>query len=199
MYNWADYIHEEVAAGFEEQTGIKLLQDYYDSVEIVDAKLLAGKTGYDVVSHSSGSFARLIMADIMLKLDKSKLPHMKHIRGDILELMASTWDPGNEHIIPYMWGTHGVTYVKEAVDAVLPNAPYGSAAMIFDPANMEKLSQCGVAFLDSPTDMVPMALKYLGLNPYTTDRADYKKVDELFAAIRPYVKAFGNYEYQKNA
>lgn len=199
MYNWADYIHEEVAAGFEAQTGIKLLQDYYDSVEIVDAKMLAGKTGYDVIVHSSGNMARLIMADIMLKLDKRKLPHMKHMRADILALMAKNWDAGNEHMMPYMWGTHGVTYDQAAVDAVLPNAPYGSAAMVLDPANMEKLSKCGVAFLDSPDDMISMAMKYLGLDPYSENKADYKKVDALFASIRPYVKAFGNYEYAKMA
>ena len=199
MYNWADYIHEEVAAGFEAETGIKLLQDYYDSVEIVDAKLLAGKTGYDVIVHSSGNLSRLIAADIILKLDKSKLPNMKHMRPDIMALMASNWDSNNEHILPYMWGTHGVTFDKAAVDAVLPNAPYGSAALIFDPANMEKLSKCGVAFLDSPDDMIPMAMKYLGLDPYSTNRSDYKKVDALFASIRPYVKAFGNYEYTKMA
>ena len=195
--NWAEYIAEDTISNFEEETGIDVIYDFYDSVEAIDSKLLAGSTGYDVVSHSSSQIARLIPAGILQKLDKSKLPNFKHMREDIMAQLGDTWDPGNAHIVPYMWGTHGVTYNEELVRSVHPNAPIGSMDMIFKPEHMEKLAQCGVAFLDSPTDVIPMALAYLGINPSTQKPADYKKAEELLLSIRPYIKTFDNYAYQR--
>ncbi len=196
VYNWAEYIGETTISDFEKEFDIKVTYDHYDSAETVDAKLLAGSTGYDVVSHAGSSVARLIPANILMELDKSKLPNLKHMRPEIMAQLDS-WDPGNNHIIPFMWGTHGVTYNAELVNSVLPNAPIGSLDLIFKPENMEKLAKCGVSFLDSPTDVIPMALAYMGLDPNSTDKADYKTVEDMLLMIRPYIKTFDNYAYQK--
>jgi putrescine transport system substrate-binding protein len=115
----------------------------------------------------------------------------------IMEQLGNDWDPGNKHFIPYMWGTHGVTYNKELVLETYPDAPIGSMSMIFDPVHIKELAKCGVAFLDAPSDIVPMALAHLGLNPSSTSKADYAKAGELLAKIRPYIKTFDNYAYQR--
>ncbi|NKB78191.1 MAG: extracellular solute-binding protein [Gammaproteobacteria bacterium] len=195
--NWAEYIAEDTIANFEKEYDIKVTYDSYDSAESIDSKLLAGSTGYDVVSHSGSMIARLIPADILQAVDKSKLPNLKHMRADVMSQLGAQWDPDNNHIIPFMWGTHGVTYNEALVKETYPDAPIGSMDMIFDPAHMEKLAECGVSFLDSPTDVIPMALAHLGLDPSSTDKADYKKAGELLAAVRPYIKTFDNYAYQR--
>ena len=197
VYNWAEYIGEETIANFEKEFDIKVTYDNYDSVETADAKLLAGSSGYDVVSHSGTMIGRLIPADILLPLDKSKLDNFKNMREDVVSQVASNWDPGNKYIVPYMWGTHGVTYNEELVKATHPDAPIGSMDMIFNPEHMEKLAECGVSFLDSPTDVLPMALAHLGLDPSSADKDDYAKAGELLAGIRPYIKTFDNYAYQR--
>jgi len=197
VYNWAEYIGEETIANFEKEFDIKVTYDHYDSVETADAKLLAGSSGYDVVSHSGASLGRLIPADILLELDKSQLDNLKHMREDVMNQLATNWDPDNKYIVPYMWGTHGVTYNEELVKATHPDAPIGSMDMIFNPEHMAKLADCGVSFLDSPTDVIPMALAHLGLDPSSTDKADYDKAAELLASIRPYIKTFDNYAYQR--
>ena len=197
VYNWGEYIGEETIANFEKEFNIKVTYDNYDSVETADAKLLAGNSGYDVVSHSGTSIARLIPANILQPIDKSKLDNMKNMRKDVLDQVAANWDPDNKYIVPYMWGTHGITYNEELVKATYPEAPIGSMDLIFDPAHMEKLAECGVSFLDSPTDVIPMALAHLGLDPSSTNQEDYDKVGELLAGIRPYIKTFDNYAYQR--
>ena len=194
--NWAEYIGEETIANFEKEFNIKVTYDNYESVEAIDSKLLAGSTGYDVVSHSSTQIARLIPAGILQPIDKSKLPNLKHMRPDVMGQLASR-DPGNEYVVPYMWGTHGVTYNEEFVREVFPGAPIGSLDLIFKPENIEKLAECGVSFLDSPTDVVPMALAYLGLDPASTNPADYKAAEELLLSVRPHIKTFDNYAYQR--
>lgn len=195
--NWAEYIGEETIANFEKETGIKVIYDNYDSVEAIDSKLLAGGSGYDVVSHSSSQIARLIPAGILQEIDKSKLPNLPHIMPEILSQIAAKWDPDNKHIVPYMWGTHGVTYNKELVLETYPDAPIGSLDMIFNPKHMKEIAKCGVSFLDSPGDVIPMALAYLGLEPDSNKAADYEKAKELLLAIRPYIKTFDNYAYQR--
>jgi putrescine transport system substrate-binding protein len=196
VYNWAEYIGETTISDFEKEFDVKVTYDNYDSVETADAKLLAGNTGYDVVSHAGGAIARLIPAGVLMKLDKSKLPNFEHIRPEIMAQL-NNWDPGNNYIVPYMWGTHGVTYNEELVKSVLPDAPLDSLDLIFKPENMEKLAECGVSFLDSPTDIIPMALAYLGLDPNSTNPDDYKQVEEMLLKVRPYIKTFDNYAYQK--
>lgn len=195
--NWAEYIAEDTVSNFEKETGIKVTYDTYDSVEAIDAKLLAGNSGYDVVIHASSQIARLIKAGIVQPVDHSKLPNMKHMLPAVMEQLSSKWDPGNKHIIPFMWGTHGVTYNEDFVKEVHPDAPIGTLDMIFDPVHMQKLAKCGVSFMDSPTDMIPMALAYLGLQPDSTNREDYDKALELLSSVRPYIKTFDNYAYQR--
>lgn len=195
--NWGEYIAEDTIANFEKEFGIKVVYDAYDSAEAIDSKLLAGNTGYDVVSHSGSDIARLIPAGIMQKLDKSKLPNLKHMRGEVMDQLAREWDPNNDHIVPYMWGTHGVTYNEALVRNVHPDAPIGSMDLIFKPEHMQKIAQCGVAFLDSPDDVLGMALAYMGLDPNSKNKGDYKKVEAMLAEIRPYIKTFDNYAYQR--
>jgi len=195
--NWAEYIGEDTIANFEKEFNVKVTYDNYDSQEAIDAKLLAGNSGYDVVSHAGSAIARLIPAGILHKIDKTKLPNMKHMSPDIMAQLGNSWDPGHNYIVRYMWGTHGVTYNEALVKETYPAAPIGSLDLIFDPMHMKKISKCGVAFLDSPTDIVPMALAYLGLDPSSTNRADYKKAEEMLIKVRPYIKTFDNYAYQR--
>ena len=195
--NWAEYIAEDTISNFEKEFGIKVVYDHYDSVEAIDSKLLAGNSGYDVVSHSSTSVARLIPTDILQPLDKSKLPNMANMMPEIMEQLDAKRDPGNNYFVPYMWGTHGVTYNRELVLETYPDAPIGSLDLIFDPVHMKEIAKCGVAFLDSPNDIIPTTLAYLGLPPDSTDRKDYMKVKDTLLAVRPYVKTFDNYAYQR--
>lgn len=193
--NWAEYIGEETIANFEEEYGIKVIYDLYDSAESIDAKLLAGSSGYDVVSHSGSMVARLIKAGIVAPLDFSKLGNVKNMDPALMAQLGKDWDPGNKHFVPYMWGTHGVTYNEELVLETYPDAPIGSMDMIFDPKHMKELAKCGVSFLDSPQDIIPMALAHLDLDPGTTNKEDYEKAGEMLAQIRPYIKTFDNYAY----
>ena len=195
--NWAEYIGEDTIANFAKEYDIDVTYDNYDSVESIDAKLLAGNSGYDVVSHSGSAIGRLVPGGILRKIDKSKLKNLKHMSPAIMEQLAKNWDPGNEHVIPYMWGTHGVTYNRELVLKTYPDAPIGSLDLIFDPKHMKEVAKCGVSFLDSPTDIIPMALSYMGLDPASKSKADYKKVEEMLKKIRPYIKTFDNYAYQR--
>jgi putrescine transport system substrate-binding protein len=195
--NWAEYIAEDTIANFEKEFDVKVTYDNYDSEESIQSKLLAGNSGYDVVSHSSSAVARLLPANILQKLDKSKLPNLKHIMDSLDKQLDLNIDPGNNYFTPYMWGTHGVTYNKALVLETYPEAPIGSMDMVFDPVHMEKLGKCGVAFLDSPTDILPMALAHLGLDPYSTNKDDYKAAEEMLSAVRPYIKTFDNYAYQQ--
>ena len=197
VYNWADYIGEETIANFEKEFNIDVTYDNYDSVETVDAKLLAGNSGYDVVSHSSANISKLIPTGVIKQLDVSKLPNFSHMSKEVMSQIATNWDPNNDHIVPYMWGTHGVTYNKELILSVFPGAPIGSMDLIFEPENMEKLAECGVSFLDSPNDIIPMALAHLGLDPSSNSAKDYKTVGKMLAKIRPYIKTFDNYAYQR--
>lgn len=195
--NWAEYIGGETIANFEAEYGIKVIYDHYDSVEAIDSKLLAGNSGYDVVSHSATQIARLIPAGILQPLDKSRLDNFSHMAPEVMAQLAAKADPGNNYIVPYMWGTHGVTYNADLVRETYPDAPIGSLDLVFDQKHMREIAKCGVSFLDSPTDVVPMALTYLGYPPDSTDRKHYREVSDLFASVRPYIKTFDNYAYQR--
>ncbi|MCP3687001.1 MAG: extracellular solute-binding protein [Gammaproteobacteria bacterium] len=195
--NWAEYMAEDTISNFAKEYDIDVTFTPYDSVEAIDSKLLAGSSGYDVVSHAASQTARLIPGGILQKLDKSKLPNFKHMRASVMDQLGQKWDPGNNYMVPFMWGTHGVTYNKELILQTYPDAPIGSLAMIFEPKHMKELAKCGVSFLDSQTDVIPMALAYLGLPPDSTSKADYKQAGELLAKVRPYIKTFDNYAYQR--
>ncbi len=195
--NWAEYIAEDTIKNFEKEYNVKVTFTPYDSVEAIDSKLLAGNSGYDVVSHSAAQIARLIQGGVLRKLDKRRLPNFKHMNAELMDKTAQKWDPGHKYIVPYMWGTHGVTYNRDLVLDTYPDAPIGSIEMVFNPKHMKQLAKCGVAFLDSPTDVIPMALTYLGLPPDSTSPNDYRKVGKLLKKIRPYIKTFDNYAYRR--
>ena len=195
--NWAEYIGEDTISNFEKEFDVKVTYDVYDSSEAIDAKLLAGSSGYDVVILAGDSVGRLIPAGMFRKLDKSRIPNLKHMSPEVMDKLSSNWDPGNNYMVPYMWGTHGVVYNAALVKETYPAAPIGSLDMIFLPEHMEKLAKCGVSFLDSPGDIIPMALAYLGLDSSSTKKSDYKEVEVLLKKIRPYIKTFDNYAYQR--
>jgi putrescine transport system substrate-binding protein len=195
VYNWSDYIAEDTLANFEQETGIKVVYDVFDSNEVLEAKLLAGSSGYDVVVPSNPFLAKQIKAGVFQKLDKSKLPNWSNLDKDLLHALEPS-DPGNQYSIPYMWGTIGIGYNVEKVKAVLgEDAPVDSWDLVFKPENMEKLKSCGVSFLDSPTEILPAALHYLGYAPDSSKADELKKAEELFLSIRPSVAYFHSSKY----
>ncbi|MCG3202429.1 MAG: Spermidine-binding periplasmic protein SpuE [Gammaproteobacteria bacterium] len=189
LYNWTDYIGETTIADFEKETGIKVNYDTYDSNETLDAKLLTGNTGYDVTFPSASFFARQIQAGVFQKLDKNVLTNWGNLDPDLLKELAA-YDPGNEYAVPYMWGTNGFSYNVEMIKARMPDAPVDSLDMLFKPEVISKFADCGVSFLDSPEDVIQLALNYLGLDPNTKNVDDLKKVEDLLMAVRPYVRRF---------
>ncbi|MGE0152429.1 MAG: polyamine ABC transporter substrate-binding protein [Reyranellaceae bacterium] len=195
VYNWSDYIAEDAVANFAKATGIKVNYSVYDSNETLDAKLRAGKSGYDVVVPTASPFlVRQIPAGIYQKLDKSKLKNYGNLDPVIMKQLAK-YDPGNEYAVPWMWGTTGIGYNVDRVKKALPDAPVDSLRMIFDPAVASKLKDCGIMVLDSPTDMIPAALKYLKLDPDSKDPADLEKAAAAFKAVRPFIRRFHSSEY----
>ncbi|WP_276488128.1 polyamine ABC transporter substrate-binding protein [Ectopseudomonas mendocina] len=195
VYNWSDYIAPDTLANFEKETGIKVVYDVFDSNEVLEAKLLAGSSGYDVVVPSNPFLAKQIKAGVFQKLDKSKLPNWKNLDTDLLKALEPS-DPGNLYSIPYMWGTIGIGYNVDKVKAVLGDgAPIDSWDLVFKPENIEKLKSCGVSFLDSPTEILPAALHYLGYAPDSSSTDELKKAEELFLTIRPSISYFHSSKY----
>lgn len=194
IYNWSDYIAEDTIANFEKETGIKVRYDVFDSNEVLEAKLLAGNTGYDIVVPSAHFVARQIQAGIFQPLDKSKLPNYKNLDADAMKVLAG-YDPENKHIVPWMWGTTGVGYNVAKIKERMPDAPLGSWKMIFDPDVVSKFKDCGVATLDASSEVFPTALRYLGLPTDSQSAEDLAKVEELVMKIRPSIKYFHSSQY----
>ena len=195
IYNWSDYIGEQTLAKFEAKTGIKPIYDVFDSNETLEGKLLAGRTGYDVVVPSNHFLTRQVQAGVFLELDRSKLPNWQHLDPALMKLIEAN-DPGNKFAVPYMYGTVLIGFNPAKVKAALgDNAPVDSWDLIFKEENIAKLKQCGVALLDSPSEIMPLALQYLGLPPNSSKPADYKKAEELMLKIRPYVTYFHSSKY----
>ncbi|WP_020410895.1 polyamine ABC transporter substrate-binding protein [Hahella ganghwensis] len=197
VYNWSDYIAEDTLANFEKETGIKVVYDVFDSNEVLEAKVLSGQSGYDVVVPTSDYMARHIKAGAYQKLDKSKLPNWKNLDQDLLKSL-NNYDDGNQHGVPYQWGTTGVGYnVAKVQEALGEDAEslIGSWDMVFKPENLKKLNSCGVAILDSASEVLPLVLQYLGLDPNSLKASDYDKAEELMLSIRPYVTYFHSSRY----
>jgi putrescine transport system substrate-binding protein len=194
IYNWTDFIGRNTIAEFEKQTGIKVTYDVYDSEETMDARLLAGSSGYDVVFASTEYFGREIKAGVYIPLDRSKLPNWKNLDPRILEIQTAH-DPGNVHSVPYLHAINGFAYNVDMIKARMPDAPVDSLDMLFKPEVVSKFADCGVTFLDSAADTLLLALQYLGLDPNTTKREDYKAAEELLLKVRPYVRSFDSAEY----
>ena len=195
VYNWSDYIDEDLLTQFEEETGYDLIYDVFDSNEVLETKLLAGGSGYDVVVPSGTFLQRQIAAGAFQPLDKSKLSNIENL-WDVVQARTETYDPGGEYSINYMWGTTGIGVNVAKVQEILgEDAPIGSLSLIFDPANMEQLAECGVHFLDAPAEMIPAALQYIGEDPDAKDEDTLAKAEPVLAAVRPYVQKYHSSEY----
>ncbi|WP_371038891.1 polyamine ABC transporter substrate-binding protein [Rhodosalinus sp. FB01] len=195
VYNWSDYIDESLLEKFEEETGLDLVYDVFDSNEMLETKMLAGGSGYDVVVPTGTFLQRQISAGAFQKLDKSKLPNLDNM-WDMVEERTAKYDPGNEYSINYMWGSTGIGANVNKVREVLgEDAPLNSLELVLNPENMEKLASCGVHFLDAPTEMIPMALTYLGEDPDSHAPDVIAQTEEILAAVRPHIQKFHSSEY----
>jgi len=194
-YNWSDYQDPTVLDAFTKETGIAVRYDTFDSNDTLEAKLLAGQSGYDVVVPSAYFLARQIAAGIFQKLDKSKLPNLAHTWPEITKQLAVS-DPGNLYAVNYMWGTTGIGYnVKKIKEILGPDAAIDSWDYVFNPDKIAKFKQCGIHLLDSSDDIMSAGLLYLHLDPNTSDPGDLEKVTELLLRIRPYIRKFHSSEY----
>jgi len=195
VYNWSDYIDPQVLEQFTKETGIKVRYDTFDANETLETKLLAGKSGYDVVVPTGYFLQRQIQAKIFQKLDKSKLPNLVNAWPEVAKRLAA-YDPGNQYAVNYMWGTTGIGYnVKAMHDRLGADATIDSWDVVFKPELIAKFKDCGIHMLDSADDILPAALHYLGLDPNSAKPADLDKAAALMAKIRPNVRKFHSSEY----
>jgi putrescine transport system substrate-binding protein len=199
IYNWSDYVEPTVIEAFSKETGIKVKYDTFDANETLETKLLAGKSGYDVVVPTAYFLQRQIAAGVFQKLDKSKLPNLSHVWPEIAQRLAG-YDPGNEHAVNYMWGTTGIGYnVKKAREIVRPDGPIEAAMASWDivlkPESLARFKDCGVDMLDSSDDIMSAALHYLGLNPNSKDGNELDAAASLLTKLRPFVRKFHSSEY----
>lgn len=194
IYNWSDYIAKDTVPNFEKLTGIKVRYDVFDSNEVLEAKLLAGHTGYDLVVPSANFLARQVQAGVFQKLDKSKLTNYGNLDPEMMKTLAK-YDPDNAYAIPWEWGTTGIGYNVKKIKERMPDAPIGSWDMVFNPEVVAKFKDCGVTMLDAPTEIVASALKYLGKDPASEDPEDLKAAEALLMKIRPNIKYFHSSQY----
>jgi putrescine transport system substrate-binding protein len=194
IYNWSDYIGQTTLADFQKETGIKPVYDVFDSNETLEGKLLAGRTGYDVVVPSNHFLGKQIKAGAFQKLDKKLLTNYSNLDPVLLKRLEQN-DPGNQYAVPYLWGTNGIGYNVDKVKKVLGLDKIDSWDVVFEPENIKKLHSCGVAFLDSADEMMPTVLNYMGLNANSTNPEDYKKAEAKLLAVRPYVTYFHSSKY----
>src|SRR4030088_329703 len=195
FYNWSNYMAPGVLEDFTRETGIKVVYDTFDANETLETRLLAGKSGYDVVVPTAYFLQRQITANVFRKLDKSKLPNLANAWPGVTSQLA-IYDPGNQYGANYMWRTTGVGYNVKAVQRILgPDAAIDSWDIVFKPENLARFRDCGIHMLDSADDIFPAALGYLGLDPNSTRAADLEKAADLVGKIRPYVRKFHSSEY----
>ena len=194
IYNWTDFIGPATIARFERLTGIKVTYDVYDAEETMEARLLAGSSGYDVVGASTDFFSREIRAGVFAPLDKSRLTNWHNLDPRILAIQAA-YDAGNAHAAPYLHSINGFAYNIDKVKARMPHAPVDSLDMLFKPEVVARFADCGVTFLDSAEDVLQLALRYLGLDPNTARAEDFKAAEAMLLKVRPYIRAFDSVEY----
>jgi len=196
VYNWSDYIAADTVPNFEKQTGDKVVYDVFDSNEVLEGKLMAGSTGYDVVVPSSSFLARQLQSGVFQELDKSKLPNYKNLDPELMKKLEQH-DPGNKFAIPYLWGTTGIGYNVDKVKAALgKDVPLDSWDLVLKPENLEKLKGCGVSFLDAPEEIFATVLNYLGKDPNSSDAKDYSgAATDLLLKLRPNIRYFHSSQY----
>jgi putrescine transport system substrate-binding protein len=196
VYNWSDYIAPDTIANFTQETGIAVTYDVYDGNEVLEAKLLAGHSGYDVVVPSASPYlAREIKAGALLPLDKAKLPGLKNLDPRLLKI-AAVADPGNRYGVPYLWSVTGIGYNRAMLAAALgPGMPRDSLALLFDPAYAKKLAGCGIEMLDTPEEVFPAALAYLGLDPTSRSLAELDRAGRLLEGVQADVRRYHSAQY----
>ncbi|MFO7528704.1 MAG: polyamine ABC transporter substrate-binding protein [Marinobacter sp.] len=195
VYNWSDYIAEDTIEKFESATGIKVTYDVFDSNEVLEAKVLSGQSGYDVVVPTSDYLARHIIAGAYQKLDKSKIPNWDNLDKELLANLEN-YDPGNQYGVPYQWGTTGIGYNVAMIEEILgEDAPTDSWELFFNPEYSSKLAECGIAVLDSAGEILPLALSYLGLDPNSKVTEDYDKAGDLLNVVKPSITYFHSSRY----
>ena len=193
IYNWSDYIDPSILSDFTKETGIKVVYDTYDSNDVLETKLLAGNTGYDIVVPTANFLGRQIQAGVFQKIDKGKIPNWQGLDPDLMA-RAAKYDPGNEHAFIYMWGTTGIAYNVDKVKERLPEAPLDSWKLLFDPEYAAKLKDCGIMMLDSADDVIPTAVNYVGGEPDSKDVKELQKGADVLMKVRPYVRKFHSSE-----
>lgn len=196
IYNWSDYVAEDTIANFEQRTGIKVVYDVYSENEVLEAKLMAGGSGYDLVFPSLRPFAeRHVSAGLYAPIDRERLPNYANLDPYLLAGMTDA-DPDNRHLVPYMWGTTGIGInVAKVREALGEDAPLDSWSLLFDPANAQKLAGCGISVLDDEQEAFSSALIWKGRDPNRTDGDEIEVVREVYAAIRPHIRSFNNSQY----
>ena len=194
LYIWSDYLASNTLSDFEKQTGIKVHAAYYDSNETLETKLLAGRSGFDVVVPSASYFERQIKAGVYLPLDKTKLPNLKNMDPQLMSRVA-LHDPDNAHGVIYLWGTNGIGYNEKMIKALMPDAPLDSWRLVFDPAVASRVAKCGISVLDSPAEMMRGVFSYLGKDPNSQKPEDLAAAEAVLAKIRPYIRNINSSEY----
>lgn len=194
VYNWSDYIGETTIEDFTAETGIEVVYDLYASAEEMQAKLLAGSTGYDVVLHSGQGLPRSIAAGVLQKLDKSKLTLWGNLDPAILQTF-SLYDPNYDYCQPYMWGSVGITYNIDMIKERIPNVDFETLDLLLKPENAALLADCGISLLDSPNDIGYMILSHLGIDPNTAGPAEWAKMVEAVKPVREFIATFDNSNY----
>lgn len=194
VFNWSDYIGETTIEDFEKETGIKVVYDLYDSIETLESRILAGSSGYDLVFASAQSVDRFIQAGLLAPLDKSSLSNFGNINPSINDRLAS-YDPDTKHSVPYMWGTIGMGYNVDLVKDVYPDADMSDLSTFFDPKKAAKLAKCGLVSLDSPTEVLGIALAYLGYEPDTGNADEINEARDLMLGVRPHIRYFSNVKH----
>jgi len=190
LYSWSSYIPEQALQRFKDETGIQVKYDIFDSAEALDSKLMTGGSGYDVVFPASSGLARAIKAKAVQPVDRSQLKHYVNLEPELLEKLASA-DAGNQYGVPYTWGTVGLGYNKQALEQRLPGVPTNSLDLLFKPEYASQLKDCGIAVIDSPQEVISIALNYLGKDPYSSASADLKAVQQLLAELQPNLRYVG--------
>lgn len=194
IYNWSDYVAEDTLAEFKKATGITPVYDVFDSNEVLEGKLLAGGSGYDVVVPTNHFLGKQVKAGAFQKLDKALLPGIANLDPKLMKHLEAN-DPGNEYAVPYLWGTNGIGYNVRMVKAALGIDSIDSWDVLYKPENLAKLANCGVSFMDSADEMIPSMLNYLGLDPNSENLEDYAKAEEQLKALKPYIRYFHSSKY----
>ena len=192
IYNWTDYIDPKMLEQFTTETGIKVRYDVFDSLETLEAKLLAGHSGYDIVTPSNEpTFSRLIRAGALTPIDRALVPNWDKLDPALMRRVESS-DPGNKHGAIYLWGTMGLGVLPDKIKALAPDAPLDSWDLLFKPENARRIAPCGITMMDSAIDVIPSVLKFLGLPPDSNEPKDLAEVEKALLAIRPHIRVFAN-------